>query len=124
MPKLRSSSSMFSERDHSPAVLRNAVPRNVFPPERGMMFMVGPPVSFSPRPPEICTWISVTSVVLYTTLETPPPLNGAATVIPSILIRPSFAFPPLAVNSCISGVVSELIAIPTLIAGIICRIDE
>ena len=87
------------------------------------MFILGPPVSFSPRPPEICTWISVTSVVLYTTLDTPPPLNGAATVMPSIVMRPSFALPPLAVKSCISGVVSELIAKPTLIAGIIWRIE-
>jgi hypothetical protein len=29
---------MFSERDHSPAALPKADPRNVLPPDRGMMF--------------------------------------------------------------------------------------
>ena len=41
--------------DHSPAVLKNAVPEKVLPPERGMMFITGPPMSLSPRPPPTVT---------------------------------------------------------------------
>ena len=50
----------LSPRDHLPAVLTNVVPRNVLPPERGMMFMIGPPVSVSPRPPPTRTATSST----------------------------------------------------------------
>jgi hypothetical protein len=45
------SSSRFSPPDQSPAVLRNTVPLKAMPPERGMMFITGPPMSLSPRPP-------------------------------------------------------------------------
>ena len=44
--------------DHSPALLKNAVPANMLPPERGTMFMIGPPMSLSPRPPPTVMAIS------------------------------------------------------------------
>ena len=39
------------------------VPENVLPPERGMMFMIGPPMSLSPRPPPTLMAISSTFTV-------------------------------------------------------------
>jgi hypothetical protein len=47
-------------RDQSPALLMNACPRKLFPPERGTRFMIGPPISDSPRPPATATEISST----------------------------------------------------------------
>ena len=41
-------------------------------------------------------------------VETPPPLNDAATGSPSIIIRPSLARPPLAVNIAMKGVTAAL----------------
>jgi hypothetical protein len=38
-------------------------------------------------------------------VETPPPLNDAATLRPSIIIRPSFARPPFAVKNVMLGTV-------------------
>src|SRR5215475_5986322 len=37
-------------------------------------------------------------------VDTPPPLNDAATLRPSIIMRPSFARPPFAVNIVMNGV--------------------
>ena len=62
MPWLRSVSSMLSPRDQSPAVLKNAWPANLLPPDFYTIFTVGPPVSFSPRPPE--TTITTYSALL------------------------------------------------------------
>ena len=41
-------------------------------------------------------------------VDTPPPLNDAATGRPSIIIRPSLARPPFAVNIAMNGVVTAL----------------
>ena len=38
-------------------------------------------------------------------VETPPPLNDAATLRPSIIMRPSLARPPLALKNVMNGVV-------------------
>ena len=46
--------------DQSPALFRKAVPAKLLLPERGMMFMIGPPTSLSPRPPP--TVIATSSV--------------------------------------------------------------
>src|SRR5260370_39332974 len=89
MPTLRSASSMLSPRDQSPAVLKNACPENLLPPDLGTRFMVGPPVSFSPRPPDTSIATSSTLFVSYVRDDTPPPLNAAATVMPLIDMRPS-----------------------------------
>src|SRR5678816_959459 len=85
-------------RDQSPAVLRNAVPRNVLPPERGTMFMIGPPVSVSPRPPPTRTATSSTPTESYTYDDTPP-LRAAPTVMPFTDMRPSLLAPCLLYTS-------------------------
>ena len=36
-------------------------------------------------------------------VDTPPPLNEAATLRPSIIMRPSLARPPLAVKNVMNG---------------------
>ena len=59
-PTARSSSVRLLPRDQSPALLKNAWPRNSFPPERGTRFITGPPMSDSPRPPATATATSST----------------------------------------------------------------
>ena len=49
-------------RDQSPALLKNAEPRNWLPPERGTRFIIGPPMSDSPRPPATDTETSSTLI--------------------------------------------------------------
>ena len=74
----------------------NAWPRNVLPPERGTRFITGPPMSDSPRPPATVTETSSTLTESRMYVDTPPPLNGAATVMPLIVMRPSLIGPPRA----------------------------
>src|SRR5215510_1100508 len=119
---LRSLSSMLSPRDQSPAVLKNAWPENLLPPDFGRMFMVGPPVSFSPRPPETSIAISSALFVSYVSDETPPPLKAAATVMPLIAIRPSLVRPPCALKNVIVGVAARPL-LSTVTPGIAFRIE-
>src|SRR4029450_9531027 len=79
MPLLRRSSSMLSPRDQSPAVLKNAWPENLLPPDLGTRFIVGPPVSFSPSAPETSITASSRLFVSEVSDETAPPVNAAAT---------------------------------------------
>ena len=46
---------MLLPLDHSPAVLRNPLPDRLLPPDFGTMFISGPPMSLSPRPPPTVT---------------------------------------------------------------------
>ena len=74
------------------------------------MLMLGPPVSASPSPPEINTCISSAFAVSYVTSDTPPPPNGAATVRPLVMTRPSPLAPPCAVKNVMLGVVGAVVA--------------
>ena len=89
MPTARRLSSRLLPLDHSPALLTNAWPRNVLPPERGTRFIVGPPMSDSPSPPDTTTATSSTFTESRMYDDTPPPLNAAATVMPFTAMRPS-----------------------------------
>ena len=81
-----------------PVPLKKSDPDILLPPVFGTMFIVRPAVSVSPRPPEV---MNVTSWALPTSAiyaETPPPLLGAPTFMPSIWMAPSLARPPRAVK--------------------------
>src|SRR5262249_6115667 len=106
-PMARSASSMLLPVDHLPALLTNGWPGGRLPPGRGPMFRVGPPVWFSPRPPETSTAPSSTLLVSYVSDDPPPPLNAAATVMPLIVMRPSFVLPPCAVKNVMVGVAAR-----------------
>ena len=93
-PTARSSSFRLSPFDHSPALLKNAWPRKLLPPVLGTRFITGPPMSDSPMPPETATETSSTFTESRTYVDTPPPLNGAATVMPLTVMRPSLVGPP------------------------------
>src|SRR5262249_3794851 len=78
----------LSPRDQLPALLKNAMPANVLPPDFGTRFMTGPPISLSPSPPPTVMATSSEFGVSYTYDDTPP-LRAAAIVIPLTVIRPS-----------------------------------
>src|SRR6266498_1592747 len=61
-----------------------------------MMLKAGPPRSASPRPPEMATCTSDEFDMSYRYPDTPPPLPGAPTFIPSSWMRPSVLRPPRA----------------------------
>src|SRR5678816_806950 len=82
------------------------VPRTALPPVFGTMFIVGPPTSASPRPPDV---VKVTSCALAMSgryPDTPPPLSGAPTPRPSTWRRPSVPRPPGPPNTTSPGLVS------------------
>src|SRR5215203_3705597 len=93
----------LSPRDQSPALLTNACPRNELPPYRGTRFIIGPPMSDSPSPPATVTEISSVLIESRIYVDTPPPLNGAAMVMPLIAMRPSLIGPPRAAKNVIVG---------------------
>src|SRR5687767_906290 len=95
----RSSAVRLSPRDQSPALLTNACPRYELPPVRGIRFIIGPPMSDSPRPPATVTEISSVLFESRMYVDTPPPLNGAAIVMPLIAMRPSLIGPPRAAKN-------------------------
>ena len=95
---------MLLLRDQSPALLMNAWPEKRLPPPFGTRFIVGPPVSLSPKPPETTTDTSSTLAVSRMYDDTPPPLNVAATVMPLTAMRPSLTWPPRALKNVIVGV--------------------
>src|SRR5690349_16482441 len=74
--------------DHSPAVLRNALPEMLLPPDFGTMFMIGPPMSLSPSPPPTVMATSSALTVSYTT-DAKPPLRAAVNGKPLMAYRPS-----------------------------------
>src|SRR5215210_242611 len=82
------SSVRFSALDHLPAVLRKPLPDTMLPPDFGMMFITGPPMSLSPRPPPTVVAISSALTVSYTT-DAKPPLRAAVNGNPLIAYRPS-----------------------------------
>src|SRR5215470_3423065 len=71
-----------------PAPEPNPVPEYRLPPVFGTRFMIGPPVSASPRLPEIEICISCAFATSYAFPDTPPPLNAV----------PSLPGPPCAVK--------------------------
>src|SRR5262245_61367222 len=87
-PMARRSSFRLFPRDHLPASLMNAVPRNEVPRDFGPGLVPGPPMSLSPSPPPTVITTSCEFGVSYTYDETPP-LLAAATVIPLTVMRPS-----------------------------------
>src|SRR4030095_9665252 len=104
MPTARRPSSTLLPLDHSPALLKNPCPVNTLPPDFGTRFIVGPPMSDSPSPPDTTTATSSTLTESRMYDDTPPPLNAAATVMPFTAIRPSLVAPPRALKNVIVGV--------------------
>src|SRR2546425_11439103 len=93
MPTFRSASSMLSPRDQWAAVLKNAWPENLLPPDLGTRFIVGPPVAFAPRPPATSTDTPSPLPVSQVSDDTPPPLTAPATLKPLIDMRPQLGLP-------------------------------
>ncbi len=90
------------------------VPRNVLPPVLGTMFRIGPPVSASPRLPEIDSCISCALATSYALPETPPPLKAAPTFKPSSCTVPSLAGPPWTVKNGTNVDADELAGAPCI----------
>ncbi len=92
--------------------------RNVLPPVRGTMLIVGPPTSVSPRPPAVVIAISAAFSTSCRYPETPPPLSEAPVFSPSTCARPSLPRPPRPPNTTMPGLSCTLGTPPPL-----CTID-
>src|SRR4029079_8452494 len=113
-------SSILLDWPHCPAKLPKYSPVHQLPPVFGMMLNAGPPRSASPRPPEMLTCTSAELFMSYRYPETPPPLLGAPTFIPSIWMAPSLARPPRAVKKLLL-VVTRVLNLVACTAGIAAR---
>src|SRR5580765_2479522 len=102
-PTARRASFRLLPLDQLPALLKKPWPLKLLPPERGTRFITGPPISDSPIPPETATETSSTLTESRTYVDTPPPLNGAATAMPLTAMRPSLVGPPRDEKNVIVG---------------------
>ena len=76
------------------------------------MFIVGPPTSASPRPPEETIEISAAFPMSGMYADTPAPLNAEPTLNPSSWRRPSLPRPPAPPNTTMPGTVCASEAAP------------
>ncbi len=93
---------------------KDVEPLNVLPPVFGTTFINGPPVSASPRPPEVRNVISCTFAVSTEYPDTPPPPRDAPTFMPSTCSRPSVVGPPWMPNSTMPGVSCTVFGSPVM----------